>query len=232
MVPLCWNCYDNHDAIECETLKKLQLPATFLIDNFDVVTPLRVLLLFYRYAVEQNVSPTVADDLKTQIDDVLSMESHCTERRGTWIWNQHAKNVIQPLRDINIDGVFESVQAPWTLTDDFLQKICGALDVNTFEVRTQYFEVWKMFSVDFPLHISIEFKSPLLLLLCSNNKDFPVRGLYTQAALLAHDCIGNTLITVDNDKLLKVYACTDIKAGEIIYNNYTASLYVSLCQVL
>lgn len=59
-----------------------------------------------------------------------------------------------------------------------------------------------------------------------------MRGLYTQAALLAHDCIGNTLITVDNDKLLKVYACTDIKAGEIIYNNYTASLYVSLCQVL
>lgn len=56
-----------------------------------------------------------------------------------------------------------------------------------------------------------------------------MRGLYTQAALLAHDCIGNTLITVDNDKLLKVYASVDIKAGEIIYNNYTASLYVSLC---
>lgn len=58
-----------------------------------------------------------------------------------------------------------------------------------------------------------------------------MRGLYTQAALLAHDCIGNTLITVDNDKLLKVYASIDIKAGDIIYNNYTASLYVSLCQV-
>lgn len=55
-----------------------------------------------------------------------------------------------------------------------------------------------------------------------------MRGLYTNAALLAHDCIGNTLITVDNDKLLKVYASIDIQAGEIIYNNYTASLYVSL----
>lgn len=54
-----------------------------------------------------------------------------------------------------------------------------------------------------------------------------MRGLYAQAALLAHDCIGNTLITVDNNQLLKVYASIDIKSGEIIYNNYTASLYVS-----
>lgn len=44
---------------------------------------------------------------------------------------------------------------------------------------------------------------------------------------LAHDCIGNTFITVDNNKQLKVYASLDIKVGEIIYNNYTASLYVS-----
>lgn len=55
-----------------------------------------------------------------------------------------------------------------------------------------------------------------------------MRGLYTQAALLAHDCIGNTFITVDNNQLLKIYASVDIKAGEIIYNNYTASLYVSV----
>lgn len=149
MVPLCWNCYDNHDTIECETLKKLQLPATFLIDNFDVVTPLRVLLLLYRYA-EQNVHSTVAPDLKTQIDELLSMESHCVERQGTWIWNQHAKNVIEPMREIDIDGKFAGVQAPWNLTDDFLQKICGILDVNTFEVRTQYFEVmFKCFSIMF-----------------------------------------------------------------------------------
>lgn len=51
--------------------------------------------------------------------------------------------------------------------------------------------------------------------------------MYIQAALLAHDCIGNTFITVDNNKQLKVYASVDIQAGEIIYNNYTASLYVS-----
>lgn len=142
MVPLCWNCCDNHDAIECETLKKLKLPTTFLIDNFDVVTPLRVLLLFYRCA-EQTERATVDFDLKHKIDEILSLESHCAERKNSWIWNEHTKNVIQPLREIDIDAIFQSIDAPWQMTDDFLQKICGILDVNTFELRTQYFEVCK-----------------------------------------------------------------------------------------
>lgn len=140
-MPLCWSCYDNHASIECETLKKLQLPTTFLLDNFDVVTPLRVLLLFYRYAEQRKMNSCVDADLKSQIDEILNMESHCVERKDSWIWKQHAKNAIQPLRKINIDDMFASVDAPWCLTDEFLQKICGILDVNTFEVRTQHFEV-------------------------------------------------------------------------------------------
>lgn len=53
-----------------------------------------------------------------------------------------------------------------------------------------------------------------------------MRGLYSQAALLAHDCIGNTFITVDNARQLKIFAAVDIASGETIYNNYTATLYV------
>lgn len=141
IVPLCWTCYDNHGSIECETLKRLQLPSTFLLDNFDVVTPLRVLLLFYRYAEQKKLNLYVEADLKSQIDEILNMESHCMERKGSWIWDQHTKNAIQPLRKINIDGIFAAMDSPWPLTDEFLQKICGILDVNTFEVRTQHFEV-------------------------------------------------------------------------------------------
>lgn len=142
-MPLCWNCYGRHASIECETLKKLQLPATFLLDNFDVVTPLRVLLLFYRFAEQKKMDADqcVDADLKSQIDAILSMESHCMQRKGTPIWEQHAKNTIQPLREINMNGVFEAVDALWPLTDQFLQRILGILDVNTFEVRTQHFEV-------------------------------------------------------------------------------------------
>lgn len=87
------------------------------------------------------MSSCVDAGLKSQIDEILNMESHCAERKDSWIWEQHAKNAIQPLRKINIDSKFEAVDAPWLLTDEFLQKICGILDVNTFEVRTQHFEV-------------------------------------------------------------------------------------------
>lgn len=69
-------------------LKKLELPATFLIDNFDVVTPLRVLLLLYRYAEQKAQQDFDETNLKYQIDELLCMESHCSERRGTWIWNE------------------------------------------------------------------------------------------------------------------------------------------------
>lgn len=140
-MPLCWNCYDNHTSLECDTLKKLQLPASFLLDNFDVVTPLRVLLLFYRYAEQRKMNACVDADLKSQIDEILSMESHCIKRKDSWIWKQHQKNTVEPLHSINIDGIFKSMDAPWHLSDQFLQKICGILDVNTFEVRTEHFEV-------------------------------------------------------------------------------------------
>lgn len=141
VVPLCWDCSSGHDPIECRTLQKLNLPKTFLIDNFDVVTPLRILLLLYRYA-EQHGTAAIDEQVQCTVDEVLSMESHCAKREDTWIWQQHAKNVIGPLRDLaHIDNLFGQIGAPWRLTDEFMQKICGILDVNTFEVRTPNFEV-------------------------------------------------------------------------------------------
>lgn len=62
-----------------------------------------------------------------------------------------------------------------------------------------------------------------------STQDLPVRGLYPKAALMAHDCIGNTFITMDKHKELKVYASVDIKCGDIIYYNYTDPLMVSQC---
>lgn len=144
MIPLCWNCAENHDATECEMIQKLSLPQQFLFDNFDVVTPLRFLLLLYQCA-EQMKNGEVDENLCTAIEDVLSMESHCDKRKDTWIWKEHAKNVIKPLRDLTkIHNIFDMVNSQWTLTDQLLQKICGILDVNTFEVRTEHFEVSEM----------------------------------------------------------------------------------------
>lgn len=78
-----------------------------------------------------------------------------------------------------------------------LQQLCGILDVNTFELRS-------------PGGLD-----RLLLL-----------GLYVEASLMAHDCRGNTHLTVDNNFQLTIYASLPIKQGETIFFNYTSSLLV------
>lgn len=126
MVPLCWNCSDDHDAFECKTLLEFKLNESFLINNFDVLTPLRFLLLIINGD----------DDLR---DEISRMESHCSLRRNSNIWNEHAKNVIKPLQEM---GILTALNQQKSIIDsDFVQKICGILDVNSFEVRTPYFEV-------------------------------------------------------------------------------------------
>lgn len=60
------------------------------------------------------------------------MESHCSQRRGKPIWMLHEKCVIKPLKDV---GMIKESDA------DLIQRYCGILDVNTFEVRTESFEV-------------------------------------------------------------------------------------------
>ncbi|XP_008547423.1 SET domain-containing protein SmydA-8-like [Microplitis demolitor] len=79
-------------------------------------------------------------------------------------------------------------------SDEVIQRLCGIIDVNSFELR-----------------------SPGTL-------DSALRGLYVEAALMAHDCRGNTHITVDDDFQLTVYASRPIEEGESILFNYTSSL--------
>jgi len=81
---------------------------------------------------------------------------------------------------------------------ELMQKLCGILDVNTFELR-----------------------SPSAL------DGFLLRGLYIEATLMAHDCRGNTHLTVDDNFQLTVYASVAIKQNEPILFNYTSSLLVS-----
>ncbi|XP_053994489.1 SET domain-containing protein SmydA-8-like isoform X1 [Hylaeus volcanicus] len=78
---------------------------------------------------------------------------------------------------------------------DLLQQLCGILDVNTFELR-----------------------SP------GGLDGLLLRGLYMEASLMAHDCRGNTHLTVDNDFQLTVYASLPINEGDPIFFNYTSSL--------
>ncbi|CAH2267756.1 SET and MYND domain-containing protein DDB_G0273589-like [Pararge aegeria] len=81
---------------------------------------------------------------------------------------------------------------------DLVQQICAAIDVNSFEVRGP----------------------PIPAIGCAE----VLRGVYLQAALLAHDCVANTHMSINDNNVLVCHASTDIKKGEPIYYNYTDPL--------
>lgn len=83
---------------------------------------------------------------------------------------------------------------------DLVQKICAVIDVNSFDVRG-------------PAAPSLG---------CE-----PLRGVYMKTALLAHDCVANTHISINDNNLLVCHASTDIKKGEPIYFNYTDPMKVT-----
>lgn len=83
---------------------------------------------------------------------------------------------------------------------DLVQKVCAAIDVNSFEVRGP----------------------PIPAIECAEI----LRGVYLQAALLAHDCVANTHISINDRNVLVCHASTDIKKGDLIYHNYTDALKV------
>ena len=122
LIPLCFKCA-NHDQFECDFLSKLDIPKNFFIQHFDVITPLRFFIL------------SKNKERAESFMQVMEMESHCDKRRGTNIWKMHEANVYQPLKKLALFQHDES------FINDFVQKMCGILDVNTFEVRTPRFEV-------------------------------------------------------------------------------------------
>lgn len=186
IAPLCDRCSSadadaGHDPAECAWLIGARLPANLLLDHFDLVTPLRFVWL--------------ASDAQrcVQFDAARQMQSHCTERRFQHIWQLHARQVVAPML-----ALCAHLLQPEQRCEAFVQRLCGILDVNTFEVRTE------------------------------RAAEIPVRGLYPLAAMLPHDCVSNTFIAVDARRVLRVYASVPIARGETVFNNYTSALLVSM----
>lgn len=99
------------------------------------------------------------------------------------------------LQFIDTMGLLENVE-----DEELVQKICGAIDVNTFEVRGP----------------------PIPVLGYSET----LRGIYMKASLMAHDCVANTQLSIDDNNVMIITASKDIKKGERICNNYTSPLQV------
>ncbi|XP_030751722.1 SET domain-containing protein SmydA-8-like isoform X1 [Sitophilus oryzae] len=167
-----------HSKIECATLKSLNIKGQIIMENSPLIFPLRCLLL-RKYDVET-------------YKRLLDLEPHLEARRDTAIWRRHriaVENVMQEMNLLSEDDI----------KDELIQKICGILDINTFEVRP-------------PMSQSISILKPETQCL---------RGLYLEAAMMAHDCIPNAHLSVDDNFVMSVYASIDINENEPIYFNYS-----------
>lgn len=181
--PFCIeNCNSNgHQEDECilfSTNDKITTEELML--NCQIIMPLRCLLL-------KNRHPLLWKTL-------MELESHADKRRDTAIWRNHKMNVEDILLKLNL--IIEE-----DMKTELIQKVCGILDVNSFELRAPGFGPG---SVPHPAEC--------------------VRGIYLQAALMAHDCLGNTHLSVDDRYNLAIHSCVAIPVGKPILFNYTNAL--------
>ncbi|XP_047032020.1 SET domain-containing protein SmydA-8-like isoform X1 [Helicoverpa zea] len=168
-----------HSDMECDFFRSIKLtnglhPMT-LVQN---VGSLLVLRAFMKRTVEAQAWK-----------EFMQLETHLEERKGTRVW-EFSEDTVKFIQSLSImDDIPDS---------ELIQKICAAIDVNSFEVR-----------------------GPAVPALgCAEI----LRGVYLKAALLAHDCVGNTHMSINDNNLLVCHASTDIKKGEPIFYNYTDPL--------
>lgn len=166
-----------HSNSECMELKKLNLKPTFLVEHQEIITVLR-LLLKKKYSEDE-------------WNKINQLESHLEERRNTPIWKSCDSLIVQVMKEANIISQEDEIS-------DIVQKLCGILDVNTFELRPPYD----------PSDIVVQLELQAL------------RGLYPEAALMAHSCVSNTHLAVDNDFVLYIHSSVDIEEGSPIFFNY------------
>nr|XP_012144406.1 PREDICTED: protein msta, isoform A-like isoform X1 [Megachile rotundata] len=170
----------HHTSYECEIFKTNEnLSADNIETLIGILLPLRLWLV-------KQTDP----ELSKRIE---SMEAHMEERRNTSVWRDRETNVINVMKALHL------IPEDDTSIPEYLQQLCGILDVNTFELR-----------------------SP------GGLDGLLLRGLYVEASFMAHDCRGNTHLTVDDHFQLTVYASIPIKEGEAILFNYTSSLLGTL----
>jgi hypothetical protein len=84
--------------------------------TLQITTPLKVLLL-------KKKNPSL-------FAEIMKMEAHLKERENTELWKYHQKYVVNPL----LEKIVKTNYDP-EIDEELLQKVCGILDVNTFEIR-------------------------------------------------------------------------------------------------
>lgn len=117
--PMCVACED-HDTFDCEFFQKsTRFSKNLLVDNFSVFGPLKCLLLLENPEKSSTAS------------EILKLPSFSTERRNSEIWIEHETNIVEPLLKSGLPSLIKTMK----VDSDLIQKICGIIDVNSFEIR-------------------------------------------------------------------------------------------------
>ncbi|XP_066258410.1 SET domain-containing protein SmydA-8-like [Euwallacea similis] len=167
-----------HPEEECLALKTQKMKGQILAENPSVIFPLRCILLSI-------YNPEV-------YEKILNLEPHLEKRRDTAIWRRHKLSVEEVLKETNL-------LTEKDVKEELVQRICGILDINSFEVRPPN-------NADNPI---------------TNPESQCLRAIYPTVAMIAHSCISNTHISVDDNFVMSIYAKVDIKQHQPILTNYS-----------
>uniref|UniRef100_A0A8D8XRP4 Protein msta, isoform A n=1 Tax=Cacopsylla melanoneura TaxID=428564 RepID=A0A8D8XRP4_9HEMI len=173
----------NHAGKECELLAEAVLSLEdfqYLTSNYEWLLPFRIMV-----NIKHNTQQ------REPWEKFLQLEAHMEKRRNTWIWESHRNTIIQGLQNVGLIGKDEQ-------EEELAQKVCGILDVNSFEIRSPEQEL--------------------------------LRGIFLEASMMCHDCIGNTHLAVDKDYVMTVRASLPIAKGDKIMFNYTGPLQGTECR--
>ncbi|XP_065369562.1 SET domain-containing protein SmydA-8-like [Calliphora vicina] len=118
--PLCLDC-TQHSEFDCNTLAAMtELKHEELKKFPDCYGIIKCLLL--------SENPEGKEDFSK----ILQLMSHLEKRRKSAIWQERNKQIVQPILKSNLKNYF---QLGCKLDEEFLQHLCGVLDVNTYEIR-------------------------------------------------------------------------------------------------
>ncbi|KAL7287967.1 hypothetical protein TKK_0018023 [Trichogramma kaykai] len=128
---------------------------------------------------------------------IMAMESHLDERRGSPVWRERELGVVSVLRKYGLES---------SSTDpDELQRLCGVVDVNCFELRAPSSRAYQRES-------------------SQDDDNCLLRGLYATASIMSHECRGTVCLAVDESFSMSVYTAVPLGRGQVVSFNYTSSL--------
>ncbi|KAJ8680670.1 hypothetical protein QAD02_016457 [Eretmocerus hayati] len=184
VAPLCSrSCEESsatpqlHTSWECSAFRERRQSCSEHLNELSHV------LLHLRLWLLQNAKPDAWEVIS-------SMEAHLERRRKAPVWLDREANVVNAFARLGFEADSES-----------LQRLCGIVDVNAFELRAPCASSGAK-SVGPPI----------------------LRGLFPGAALMSHSCRPTGHVAVDGEFRITIHAATPINVSEPVTFNYTSSL--------